>query len=136
MIICVDFDGVLHDIDNPIAGRRMGAPILGAKEALEELSKDNEIVIFTVRATDNRTAKVVEDWMDYFEIPYHSITNVKINADVYIDDKAIHFTSWTQTMLELELHNRGHAKTSIKNLNHVQTAQIVHKSHTVNYLKK
>jgi hypothetical protein len=53
-------------------------------------------VIFTVRAYDARSTKVVTDWLDYFGIPYDSVTNVKGNADLYVDNKAYTFTTWPE----------------------------------------
>lgn len=95
MKIAIDFDGVIHDYMNPKAGRRMGEPIVGAKEALTKMRADgHEIIIFTVRAKNDADTKVVHDWMIYYSIPFDTITNIKQACDVYIDDKAIRFTSW------------------------------------------
>lgn len=95
--LAIDFDGVIHDIKHPVPGRRMGPPMKGAKEALDEYaSMGHEIVIFTVRANTASSTKAVRDWMQYYLIPFDYITNIKINADVFIDDKAVHFTSWNK----------------------------------------
>ena len=99
-IIAVDFDGVIHDIKHPLPGKRMGAPIAGAKEALTELKDNlNRIIIFTVRAFDEQGIKVVEDWMNYYNIPYDTITNKKpAEADIFLDDKAIRFIDWRDAL--------------------------------------
>ena len=95
MKIAIDFDGVIHDHLHPKPGRRMGSPIIGAKEALEQFrNRGDEIVIFTARAKNETDTKVVHDWMIYYSIPFDQITNIKQACDVYIDDKAIHFTKW------------------------------------------
>ena len=99
MILAIDFDGVIHDHKNPIKGRRMGAPIEGAKEALADLThQGHKIIVHTVWGNE-KGRQTIADWMKYYEIPYHDITNEKPQADVYLDDKAMHFTSWKETRL-------------------------------------
>lgn len=102
MILAIDFDGVIHDFKNPLKGRRMGAPIQGTKEALEKLKQDGHTIIIHTVWGDARGSKIIEDFMKYFDLPYDSITNIKPQADFYIDDKAISFISWQ----ELNLTNR------------------------------
>jgi hypothetical protein len=102
MIIAVDFDGVIHDYKNPIEGRRMGAPIAGTKEALAEFeANDHRIIIFSVWGNP-AGEKIIRDFMNYYELPYHEITNVKPQADLYIDDKAIRFTNWEEVLQNYE----------------------------------
>lgn len=94
-IFAIDFDGVVHDHTHPIPGRRMGVPVEGAKEALERLSHQGEIIIFSVHAGE---PKHIEDWMKYYQIPYTHVTNIKPQASIYIDDNGYHFTSWKETI--------------------------------------
>lgn len=102
MILACDFDEVIHDKSHPLEGRRMGAPIDGAKRCLEEFRKEgHEVIVFTVMATSEHGTKAVEDWMKYYEIPYDSVTSIKPNADVFIDDKAIRFIDWDKTLKEM-----------------------------------
>ena len=76
----------------------MGGPMEGAKEALEALkAKGDTIIIHSVWGNDQKT---IGDWMKYYQIPFDEITNVKPQADYYIDDKAIRFTSWDKVVLE------------------------------------
>lgn len=97
-IICVDFDGVIHNFKHPIKGRRMGAPIEGTKEALTYLrSRGGFIVVFTVWG-DAKGQKTISDFMNYYELPFDDITNIKIKADYYIDDHGIRFTNWEDTL--------------------------------------
>jgi len=99
LIIAVDFDGTVHDWEHPKPGRRMGPPMPGAQEALRSFKEaGHTIVIFTVRGGE---PKHVREWMDYYAIPYDSVTNVKIPADFYIDDRAIHFTNWKEALLRV-----------------------------------
>jgi predicted HAD superfamily phosphohydrolase YqeG len=94
MILAIDFDGVLHDIANPLPGRKMGAPMPGAIDAMDELrDQGHELIIFSVN-----NKKVIADWCEHYNVEYDSITNVKPNADLFIDDRALHFDSWAQVM--------------------------------------
>lgn len=98
MILAIDFDGVIHDHLNPIKGRRMGGPIPGTKEAMDHLdNEDHTLIVHSVWGN----SKAIEDWLDYYDIPYSSVTNIKPNADYYIDDRAIRFTSWPQAISEI-----------------------------------
>jgi adenylylsulfate kinase len=94
--IAIDFDGVIHDYKNVPKGKRMGLPLPGAKESIEKMVLDgHKLIIHTVRATGNKEIDSIKDWFKYFGFPMGiPITNIKVNADVYLDDKAIRFTTW------------------------------------------
>ncbi len=95
-VLAIDFDGVLHDYKNPLPGRRMGAPLPGAKEAMDTLRRQGySLVIFSVWGDKPQG---IADWCAFYAVPYDSITNIKPNADVYLDDKAIRFTDWTDAL--------------------------------------
>ena len=96
MIIACDFDGVLCDSNTIRPGFRMGEPMPGAVEALLTLHRQGDaIIVFTARDR----FQPVEEWLQHFGIPYSRVTNVKPpEAECFIDDKAIRFTSWKQVM--------------------------------------
>lgn len=99
MILACDFDRTIHDTDNPLPGRRMGAPLLDAPEALQNLyDAGHTIIIHTLMATSDSGAQAVRDWMDYYGLPYHDVTAIKPKADWYIDDRAVHHTDWATTL--------------------------------------
>lgn len=99
--IAVDFDGVIHDYKNPIEGRRMGRPMKGAREALRFLKTlGYEIIIFSIWG-DEKGKKTISDFMIYYELPFDKITNIKPQAEYYIDDKGIKFTSWEDVVLQI-----------------------------------
>lgn len=105
-IAAIDFDGVIHDFKHPIPHMRMGGPIEGAKEAMERLaSMGYHLVIFTVWGGTEQGKKTIADWMTHYQVPYHEITNIKPNADFYLDDKAIRFTSWSQALSDVSSLN-------------------------------
>jgi hypothetical protein len=95
--IAIDFDGVLHDYQNPKEGRKMGEPIKGALKAMIKLRmRGYTLVIHTIRG--NRP-KHVEEWLDYYGIPYDEVTDKKPDALYYIDDKALCFNGdWDVTL--------------------------------------
>ena len=99
MLLAIDFDGVIHDKANPIKGRRMGAPLPGARDALIKLRDDgHKVTIFTTMAVSVHGKNAVQDWMDYYDIPYWLVTATKPNAVIFVDDKAIRHTTWPNTL--------------------------------------
>jgi len=101
-VIAIDFDGVIHDNEHPSPGRRMGLPMKGAAEALAVFeSKGYSIVVFSIWAGDEHGKKIIGDWMNYFKLPFTRITNIKPDADYYIDNKGIHFTTWEEVLPQI-----------------------------------
>lgn len=95
----IDFDGVIHDRQNPATGRRMGPPIEGAKERLISLKRRrHKVIVHTTMALTPSGAKAVANWMEHFGIPYDEIIG-KPAADIYLDDKAVRFTDWKNVNL-------------------------------------
>lgn len=103
-VIAIDFDDTLMDTHNVAPGNRMGAPTPGTIVYTRRLvNSGHTIVVFTARNVLNqRIYKSVSDWLDYFKIPYHGITNVKLpEFEYYIDNRAIHFDTWPQVYARL-----------------------------------
>ena len=98
--ICIDFDGVIAEYNGWKGPEFYGRPKKGAKEFLEKIqSKGFKIVIFTIRPR-----KTVCNWFKENKIiTPDSITNVKIPAIVYIDDRALKFNGDFLTFMP-ELH--------------------------------
>ncbi len=91
MILALDFDGVIASaVRKP--GHRMPEPAEGAIEGMRWLKgQGHTLIVHTVRGD---RPKHVEDWLHHFGIPYDRVTNLKPDADCYIDDNALHFTRW------------------------------------------
>lgn len=101
MLLGIDFDGVLHDSSNPVAGRRMGPPMFGARESMQQLRDAHHIlVVFTTRGSEAKRAHV-EAWLRFYGIPFDRVTDIKENYDWIIDDHALSFTTWRNTLHEL-----------------------------------
>lgn len=109
--ICVDFDGVIHKNSKGFHdGTIYDDPVEGTKEALEFLSKNYNLIIFTCKARPERplvngkTGKeLIQEWLEKhgFDKYISEITHEKPRAWFYIDDKAIKFEDWKQVLGEL-----------------------------------
>jgi len=105
--IMIDFDGVIHKYNGWNDGKLNDEAIDGAKEAIDQLRQNFEIVIFTTRAStsDNgseRTDMLLDElkqWLEDRSIYYDMITSEKLGAIAYIDDRAIRFNgNWEETL--------------------------------------
>jgi predicted phosphatase len=98
--VVVDIDGVLavprSDLDY---GKCMVMP--GAICALKGMRRDGYFVVLaTARHIDKAIPTLA--WLDAHGIEYDHIQFGKPPAMAYIDDRAIRFTSWDQTMADLK----------------------------------
>jgi hypothetical protein len=111
-IIAIDFDGVIHSFEFGFHdGTIYGTPIKGAKESLELLSKEYKLILFTAKAKPDRPlvngktgVELVQEWLEKYDLNkyFSEITAEKPRCLCYIDDKAINFTSWDNTLKELK----------------------------------
>jgi hypothetical protein len=106
--LAIDFDGVLHNDDKGFFdGTCYGLPIPGSLEAVSELSQFFRIVIFTAKAKPSRPliggktgTELVWEWLERQGIARYidEVTAEKPRALLYIDDKALTFNSWVETL--------------------------------------
>ena len=106
--IAIDFDGVIHSNKNGYYdGTCYGEPVDGALEAIKELSKEYQIIIFSAKCKPDRPLinertgqQLILEWLDeYGFLNYISdVTHEKPRAVIYIDDKGYHFKSWLETL--------------------------------------
>lgn len=83
----------------------MGPAIPGAIVAINKLIEEgHEIYIFTGRDVQiDRVKQAVIDWLNYFGIAVHGITNIKDPSwDVMLDDRGLRFTDWTKALGDLK----------------------------------
>lgn len=93
--ICVDFDGVLNEYNGYEEGN-LGEPLSASKEFIRQLRKKYKVVILTSRPKEQ-----VIDWLNDNGFPSMEVTDRKIPAVAYIDDRAIQFNgSYIQTIYE------------------------------------
>ena len=87
----------------------------GAKEALDELSKDFRIWIYTGDPTlvtesagipngekFGRTIADIKNFLEEHDIPYNRILQTKPPACFLVDDRAITHKSWAKTIMEIK----------------------------------
>ena len=96
--IAVDFDGVIHRYSR---GWRDGSiydrPVDGAVAALTTLQdRGYHIVVFSTRADSPTGQAAIRDWMaeEGFNVGEMQITDRKLPAIAYVDDRAVRFTNW------------------------------------------
>ena len=99
--IAIDLDGVL---DNYTNYTNTIPPIKkGAKEFIIKLSKDYNLIIFTTRNNKLATEWLIKNKIDKY---FTDVTNNKIPAYIYIDDRAIKFNGdYNETLKEIEDFN-------------------------------
>jgi len=98
--ILVDFDGVIHKYSKGWAdGTAYDEPMEGARDALISLMDNWLVVVFSTRPADQIT-----EWLQKYDFPPFQVTNVKVPATAIIDDRAIRFTNWTNTLNEFEAY--------------------------------
>ena len=98
--ICVDFDGVLNTYVGWKGREELYKPREGVYEFLEELDSKFNVVIFTTR-----NSKLVWDWLKKYHLDFFvdEVTDIKVGAVVYIDDRALKFNGdYAETLSELE----------------------------------
>lgn len=110
--IAIDFDGVIHKASKGFYdGTIYDEPIEGTKEALEQLSKNNSIVVFTCKAKKDRGlvngktgVELVWEWLEKHDLAKYvsKVTAEKPRALFYIDDKAVKFTNWNNTLEDIK----------------------------------
>ena len=87
--VAVDFDGVIM--------RRDGThqPIDGAREGVESLRRQGyEVVVHSTRALSRQGEDWIRSWLRQHAIPHADVTSRKVDADAYLDDKAVRFEGW------------------------------------------
>lgn len=93
--ICVDFDGVLNEYNGYEEGN-LGKPLSGSQDFIKELRRKYMVVIFTSRPKEQ-----VSNWLSKNGFPDIKVTNRKLPAVAYIDDRAIPFNgSYKQAIYE------------------------------------
>jgi uncharacterized HAD superfamily protein len=99
MTLFVDLDGVICT-EEPTFERALAELMPGAREALLELREaGHTLVIYTARSWSE--FKMTKRWLDEHKIPFDALQMGKPVADCFIDDRAIHFTEWSDVMARL-----------------------------------
>lgn len=117
MTIAVDFDGVIHRYGRGWQdGTIYDEPVEGALEGLRVLMQDEAVFIFTARDAGQVAAWLLSHGFSTrtgFDGPFWNerrvllVTNHKLPARVYLDDRAVRFTTWPEALKALD-QERGH----------------------------
>tara|TARA_R100000329_G_C7479844_1_gene169055 strand:+ start:91 stop:483 length:393 start_codon:yes stop_codon:yes gene_type:complete len=109
--IGIDFDGVIHRNSKGFYdGTVYDDPIEGAREALEAISKKYVIIVYSAKARSDRMlingktgVELIWEWLKKHELDQYvkDVTSEKPRAVCYIDDKAIRFENWGDSMNKL-----------------------------------
>lgn len=127
MTTAVDFDGVIHRYSRGWQnGEIYDPPVEDSLFALELLMKQDAVFIHTTR-DPRQVARWIErqSWHDIDcttrmprnrwgkRIPFWNkrgillVTNYKLAANTYIDDRAYHFENWADTLTDHGVDNHG-----------------------------
>ena len=114
--VAVDFDGVIHKYSSGWQnGEIYDIPVEGSEQALKKLLKTYNVFIFTAR--DPRD---IFDWLrnHFTSIKFKAVskkvifwtsnniigvTNRKLPALYYIDDRAVKFSNWEKALKEVNV---------------------------------
>lgn len=109
--LAIDFDGVIHKNSKGFHdGTIYDKPMSGAVDAIKQLAEKYDIIVFSAKAKPDRPLvngktgeELIWEWLGKYNlIPYiKEVTAEKPRAVAYIDDKAIHFTNWENTLNEI-----------------------------------
>lgn len=96
-IIALDFDGVLRN-------KETDTPVMGSREAVEILSQEYEVVVFTARTDLDK----VYNWLEDNSFPHLKVSNKKPIAEVYVDDHGYRFCGdWKTAIEDLQYIGKG-----------------------------
>ena len=106
MRICIDLDGVICRLRGPGQNYADLEPVSGAVEKMRQLkAAGHYLIINTARHMKTcdgnvgrviaRQGKVTLDWLERHGIEYDEIHFGKPHAQVYLDDNAMRFESWS-----------------------------------------
>lgn len=97
--VIIDLDGVIAE-EKPTFERPLAKPIAGAKKSVNSLFEEGHtIVLYSARSWSEYL--MTENWLKKNGIKYHQLIMGKPVGDVWIDDRAVKFISWNETMSEI-----------------------------------
>lgn len=109
--LSLDFDGVIHQYSQGwVSSAIYDPPMPGAHDALRRLMRTHAVFILTARKADDVIVwckekfpdlvfEVIPDELEYWEkAGVIGVTNKKRAAIAYVDDRAVRFVSWRDTL--------------------------------------
>ena len=99
MQIVIDIDGTICTEERTFE-RSMAKLLPGARDSVQELfNAGHTIILYTARGWNEYN--MTKDWLDQNNVPFHQLVMGKPGGDVWIDDRAIKFTTWPKVLKEL-----------------------------------
>ena len=80
----IDLDGVLNMYDGKYDENKLPEVRLGAREFVQKLNKDYDLVLFTTRNNLVAMKWLIKNKMDMY---FKDVTSIKIPAYIYLDDR-------------------------------------------------
>ena len=100
MQIIVDIDGTICTEERQFS-RSMARPLEGAVESINKLFDEGNTIIF-YSARTWMEYEMTTDWLQKHGFKYHQLILGKPIGDVWIDDRALSFTNWSDINLKLK----------------------------------
>lgn len=99
-VILIDLDGVLNTYRGDFLIDKFHPIKAGAKEFLCKLVENYDLVLFTTRNLLKTAKWLIENDIDKYFV---DITNIKIPATLYIDDRALNFNgNFNDTLIKID----------------------------------
>lgn len=101
-IISLDFDGVIHSYITRLRNSNLipDPPVEGIKEVIDELRKKYYVAISSARASTKEGRIAIIEWLNKYDIIVDEITNVKLPAEIHIDDRTICFDGDAYSLID------------------------------------
>ena len=105
--IAVDFDGVIHSYSKGFNdGSIYDGLVPGVREAMAKLKEKFYIYISSARSDSKEGKEAIEEYLRINKIPFDEVSLTKPPAKIYIDDRAIRFKNWEQTLEDVDNFDR------------------------------
>jgi predicted mannosyl-3-phosphoglycerate phosphatase (HAD superfamily) len=99
MNIIIDIDGTVCE-EKPTFERALAKPLCGAVDSVNSLyDAGNTIIFYSSRSWAEYN--LTKDWLDTNGFKYHQLVLGKPGGEVWIDDRALQFTTWDDIMSKL-----------------------------------
>lgn len=103
--VCVDFDGVLHNAPREYVGSVNGPPVQASIDWLNQIGRHFNIYILTCRGGSLEQQLLITEWLQACGVTVaFVVTNIKMPALIYVDDRAWRFTGDNLPSVQ-EIHN-------------------------------
>ena len=96
MKLIIDIDGTICTEEKQFS-RSMAKPLKGAQKALSKLKAEGHIIIL-YSSRNWAEYEMTIDWLNKHKFPFDQLILGKPQGDIWIDDRALKFSSWDNVM--------------------------------------